>query len=93
MKDFAKPGETLIAGTDAPSTAGVIANTQRAKAIMQAIWPAMNVLEFAKFVQKLKYGCALQGNPVGDCRMPFGQLTDAEETEFAAAMQPILNWL
>ena len=64
----------------------------RAKAIMQAIWPAMNVLESGKFVQKLKYGCELQGNPVGDCRMPFGPLTAAEKAEFAAAMQPILNW-
>ena len=64
----------------------------RAKAIMQAIWPAMNVLESGKFVQKLKYGCKLQGNPVGDCRMPFGPLTAAEKAEFAAAMQPILNW-
>lgn len=63
-----------------------------AKAIMQAIWPAMNVLESGKFVQKLKYGCELQGNSVGDCRMPFGPLTDAEKAEFAAAMQPILNW-
>ena len=64
----------------------------RAKEIMQALWPAMNVLESGKFVQKLKYGCELQGNPVGDCRMPFGPLTEAEKAEFAAAMQPILNW-
>lgn len=64
----------------------------RAKTIMQAIWPAMNVLESGKFVQKLKYGCELQGNSVGECRMPFGPLTDAEKAEFAAAMQPILNW-
>lgn len=64
----------------------------RAKEIMRAIWPAMNVLESGKFVQKLKYGCALQGNPVGDCRMPFGPLTEAEQAEFAAAMQPILGW-
>ena len=33
VKDFAKPGETLIAGTNAPHTAGVIANTKRAKAM------------------------------------------------------------
>lgn len=64
----------------------------RAKEIMAAIWPAMNVLESGKFVQKLKYGCELQGTPVGDCRMPFGPLTDAEKAEFAAAMQPVLNW-
>lgn len=64
----------------------------RAKAIMTAIWPAMNVLESGKFVQKLKYGCALQGQPVGECRLPFGPLTDAEKAEFAAAMQVVINW-
>lgn len=64
----------------------------RAKDIMQVLWPAMNVLESGKFVQKLKYGCELQGNPVGTCRMPFGPLTEDEKTEFAAAMQPVLNW-
>jgi 4-hydroxy-tetrahydrodipicolinate synthase len=65
----------------------------RAKEIMQAIWPAMNVLEAGKFVQKLKYGCELQGTPVGTCRMPFGPLTEAEKVEFATAMRPILNWV
>lgn len=64
----------------------------RAKEIMRAIWPAMNVLESGKFVQKLKYGCELQGTPVGTCRMPFGPLTEAEKVEFATAMHPILNW-
>ena len=64
----------------------------RAKEIMQAVWPAMNVLESGKFVQKLKYGCELQGNPVGECRMPFGPLTDEEKAEFAAAMQVVINW-
>lgn len=67
-------------------------NHARAKEIMQAVWPAMNVLESGKFVQKLKYGCELQGNPVGECRMPFGPLTDAEKAEFAAAMQVVVNW-
>lgn len=67
-------------------------NHARAKEIMQTIWPAMNVLESGKFVQKLKYGCELQGNPVGECRMPFGPLTDAEKAEFAAAMQVVVNW-
>ncbi|WP_137109381.1 dihydrodipicolinate synthase family protein [Rhodobacter sp. SY28-1] len=64
----------------------------RAREIMQMLWPAMNVLESGKFVQKLKYGCELQGNPVGTCRMPFGLLTDEEKAEFAATMQPVLNW-
>lgn len=82
---MAKP----VCAMDAAFRAG---DHARAKAIMQAIWPAMNVLESGKFVQKLKYGCALQGNPVGECRMPFGPLTDDEKAEFAAAMQPVLNW-
>lgn len=64
----------------------------RAKDIMRTIWPAMNVLESGKFVQKLKYGCELQGNPVGTCRMPFGPLTEEEKSEFAAVMRPILDW-
>ncbi len=33
VRDFAAPGEILIAGTNAPHTAGVIANTLRAKAM------------------------------------------------------------
>lgn len=33
VRDFAGPGETLIAGTNAPHTKGVIANTRRAKEI------------------------------------------------------------
>lgn len=65
-------------------------NHARAKEIMTAIWPAMNVLESGKFVQKLKYGCELQGTPVGECRMPFGPLTAEEKAAFAEAMQPIV---
>lgn len=64
----------------------------KAKEIMVRLWPAMNILESGKFVQKLKYGCELQGTPVGDCRMPFGPLTTEERAAFAAAMQPIVNW-
>ena len=82
---MAKP----VCDMDAAFRAG---DTARAKEIMGAIWPAMNVLESGKFVQKLKYGCELQGNPVGECRMPFGPLTEDEKAEFAAAMQPILAW-
>lgn len=62
-----------------------------AKEMMVRMWPAMNILESGKFVQKLKYGCALQGTPVGECRLPFGPLTDAEKAEFASAMQPLLS--
>lgn len=65
---------------------------QKAKAIMARMWPAMNILESGKFVQKLKYGCELQGTPVGECRMPLGPLTPEEKAAFAEAMQPIVNW-
>jgi len=64
----------------------------RAREIMRVIWPAMNVLESGRYVAKLKYGCALQGTPVGQCRMPLGDLSAGEKAEFAAAMAPILNW-
>lgn len=65
----------------------------KAKEIMSRMWPAMNILESGKFVQKLKFGCELQGTPVGECRMPLGPLTDEEKAAFAHAMQPILNWV
>ena len=64
----------------------------KAKAQMATLYTAMNILESGKFVQKLKYGCALQGVPVGECRMPLGPLTPEEKADFAAAMQPIINW-
>lgn len=63
-----------------------------AKAKMATLYTAMNILESGKFVQKLKYGCELQGTPVGECRMPLGSLTDAEKAAFRQAMEPILNW-
>lgn len=64
----------------------------KAKAQMATLYTAMNILESGKFVQKLKYGCELQGTPVGECRMPLGPLTDEEKQAFAEAMQPILSW-
>lgn len=59
---------------------------------MIVLYKAMNILESGKFVQKVKYGCELQGLPVGNCRAPLGELTADEKAEFEAAMQPILNW-
>ncbi|GGW34815.1 dihydrodipicolinate synthase family protein [Gemmobacter lanyuensis] len=64
----------------------------KAKAQMATLYTAMNILESGKFVQKLKYGCELQGTPVGECRMPLGPLTDEEKQAFAEAMKPILSW-
>ncbi|CCV09637.1 Putative dihydrodipicolinate synthase (fragment) [Mesorhizobium metallidurans STM 2683] len=62
-----------------------------ARAQMKTLYRAMNILESGKFVQKIKYGCELQGLPLGQCRAPLGPLTEAEKAEFRAAMQPILN--
>lgn len=64
----------------------------KARRQMETLYTAMNILELGKFVQKLKYGCELQGTPVGECRAPLGPLTEAEKADFRAAMQPILNW-
>jgi 4-hydroxy-tetrahydrodipicolinate synthase len=64
----------------------------KAKEMMKTLYRAMNILESGKFVQKIKYGCELQGLPVGECRAPLGPLTDQEKAEFRAAMEPILNW-
>ncbi len=64
----------------------------KAREMMKTLYRAMNILESGKFVQKIKYGCELQGLPVGECRAPLGPLTDDEKAEFKAAMEPILNW-
>lgn len=64
----------------------------KARQMMKTLYRAMNILESGKFVQKIKYGCELQGLPVGECRGPLGPLTAEEKAEFRAAMQPILNW-
>ena len=63
-----------------------------ARAKMATLYEAMNILESGKFVQKLKYGCEVQGTPVGECRAPFGPLTDEEKAAFRKAMEPILAW-
>lgn len=64
----------------------------KAREQMAALFTAMSILESGKFVQKLKYGCELQGTPVGECRAPLGPLTDDEKAAFRAAMGPIINW-
>ena len=63
-----------------------------AREIMKKLYRAMNILESGKFVQKIKYGCELQGMPMGECRAPLGPLTDEEKAAMREAMEPILNW-
>ena len=65
---------------------------KKAKQQMTTLYKAMNILESGKFVQKVKYGCELQGIPVGESRLPLGPLTDQEKMDFQKAMQPIINW-
>ncbi|CDX33834.1 Dihydrodipicolinate synthase/N-acetylneuraminate lyase [Mesorhizobium sp. SOD10] len=67
-------------------------NLEKAREKMIVLYRAMNILESGKFVQKIKYGCELQGLPVGNCRAPLGELSAEEKAEFKVAMQPILNW-
>ena len=59
---------------------------------MATLFTAMSILESGKFVQKVKYGCELQGIPVGESRLPLGPLTAEEKAAFRAAMEPIINW-
>ena len=65
---------------------------EAARGKMVKLYKAMNSLETGKFVQKVKYGCELQGVPVGNCRGPLQPLSDTEKADFRAAMEPILNW-
>lgn len=64
----------------------------RARDKMGVIFNAMSILESGKYVQKVKYGCELQGTPAGLARGPLGPLTDEEKAQFRKAMEPILNW-
>ncbi|MDA9982605.1 dihydrodipicolinate synthase family protein [Gammaproteobacteria bacterium] len=59
---------------------------------MATLYRAMNSLESGKFVQKVKYGCELQGVSVGNCCQPLLPLTDEEKADFRTALAPILNW-
>ncbi len=64
----------------------------KARTQMKTLYKAMSSLESGKFVQKVKYGCELQGIDAGICRQPLLGLTAEEKKEFQTAMQPILDW-
>lgn len=63
-----------------------------ARGKMAILYQALNSLESGKFVQKIKYGCELQGISVGHCRQPLLPLNDEEKASFRLAMEPILSW-
>ena len=60
-------------------------NIDRARATMKKLYPAMSSLESGKFVQKVKFGCELNGTPCGQTRMPLMPLNQTEKAEFEAA--------
>ncbi|MFN0193019.1 MAG: dihydrodipicolinate synthase family protein [Aestuariivirga sp.] len=64
----------------------------KARQQMGVLFNAMAILESGKYVQKVKYGCELQGRPVGQARMPLGPLSDYEKAAFRKAMEPIIAW-
>ncbi len=66
-------------------------NLAEAKQLMARLYKAMNILESGKFVQKIKYGCELNGIAVGECRAPLGPLDDSEKAELRDAMRPFLS--
>lgn len=60
--------------------------------LMMQLLPVLEVLERGgKFIQYVRYGCELAGKPVGVAREPLGTLTDAERSEFAKLVKPLLR--
>ena len=62
-------------------------NIEGAKSVSERIFPVMNSLETSKFIQKIKYGCELNGFPVGKARMPLQPLSEEEKAEFRKAYE------
>jgi 4-hydroxy-tetrahydrodipicolinate synthase len=54
----------------------------RAQEVMRKMYGAMSSLETGKFVQKVKFGCELNGLACGPTRMPLLPLTDEEKVDF-----------
>ncbi|MBY3381828.1 4-hydroxy-tetrahydrodipicolinate synthase [Rhizobium laguerreae] len=55
---------------------------EEAQNIMRKMYQAMSSLETGKFVQKVKYGCELNGISAGPTRMPLLPLSTEEKREF-----------
>jgi 4-hydroxy-tetrahydrodipicolinate synthase len=56
-----------------------------AKEISQRIFPFMKSIESGKLIQKIKYGCELQGFAVGPGRLPLQPLSSDEKAAFKRA--------
>lgn len=56
-------------------------NFDKARKIMGAMMPLMDFLESGKFVQSIKYGCALNGLRTGGVRKPLYDLEATEKQE------------
>ena len=56
-------------------------NFDKARKIMGAMMPLMDFLEGGKFVQSIKYGCALNGLSTGSVRKPLYDLDATEKQE------------
>ncbi|MGY4524252.1 dihydrodipicolinate synthase family protein [Pseudomonas sp. TE21394] len=56
-------------------------NFDKGRKIMAAMMPLMDFLEGGKFVQSIKYGCALNGLSTGGVRKPLYDLDAAEKQE------------
>lgn len=51
----------------------------KGRKIMKAMMPLMDFLESGKFVQSIKFGCEVTGQPTGPVRAPLGPLTAEEQ--------------
>ncbi len=56
-------------------------NFAKGRKIMAAMMPLMDFLEGGKFVQSIKYGCALNGLSTGGVRKPLYDLDAGEKQE------------
>lgn len=54
-------------------------NFDKGRSIMSAMLPLMNFLDGGKFVQSIKFGCELEGLPVGEVRSPLRPLNADEK--------------
>ena len=62
----------------------------KGRRIMSALLPLMRVLEQGgKFVQSIKYGCALAGLPAGPVRKPLRELTKEQKREIESVIRTL----